>query len=262
MYEPRQNGNKLLTLANGNRVSADAGGYLEDEGAFTLSDLGRVLLKRLWVVLLVIALAVGVAVAASLYQTKTYEASAMLMVGQEQGDGQDTNLAGSVEGLQQLTQTMIIAIDIRPVAEEVIQRLGLEMSPDELLDNLDIEQVETSQFIRLSYTDTDAERAEQIVNTVGTVSTERISNTGAAANNITATVMERAVVPDAPISPNPLRNGLLAAVLGLMLGVGLALLIEYLDHSWHSPEEVERVSGVPTFATVPAFSLTSRKKGR
>jgi protein tyrosine kinase modulator len=44
--------------------------------------------------------------------------------------------------------------------------------------------------------------------------------------------------------------------------VGLALLMEYLDHGWHSPEEVERVSGVPTFATIPEFSSAMRKKGR
>jgi capsular polysaccharide biosynthesis protein len=262
VYESNQNGNKSLTVASGNRASAAFGGFPEDEGPFTMSDLAKVALKRLWVILLVVAVVVGVAVGVSLWQTKTYEASAKLMVGQEQSGGQDTNLAGSVEGLQQITQNMLILIDIRPVAEAAIQRLGLEMSPEELSDNLDIEQIETSQFIRLTYQDSDPERAEKIVNTVGEVSSERIANTGAAANNITATVVERATVPDAPISPDPLRNGLLAAVLGLMLGVGLALLMEYLDPSWHSPEEVERVSGVPTFATVPKFNLAMRKKGR
>ena len=262
MYESSQNGDNSPTAAGGYQASADFGGLPEDAGPFTLSDLAQVALRRLWVILVVVAVVVGAAVGASLWQTPTYEASALVMVGQEQGDGQDTNLAGSVEGLQQLTRAMIIAIDIRPVAEETIRRLGLEMSPEELLDNLDVEQVETSQFIRLSYTDSDPERAEQIVNTVGAVSSERISNLGAAANNITATMMERAEVPDAPVSPKPLRNGLLAAVLGLMLGVGLALLMEYLDHGWHSPEEVEQISGVPTFATIPEFDFTMMKKGR
>jgi capsular polysaccharide biosynthesis protein len=262
VYESSQNGIKSLTAASGDQASADFGGFPEYESPFTLSDLAEVLLKRLWAILLVVAVVVGLAVGLSLWQAPTYEASALLMVGQDQAGGQDTNLAGSVEGLQQLTGNMIIAIDTRPVAEEAISRLGLEMSPEELLENLTIEQVETYQFIRLTYTDSDAERAEEIVNTVGAVSSERISNTGSAASNITATMMERAVVSDAPISPNPLRNGLLAAVLGLMLGVGLAFLMEYLDHGWHSPEEVERVAGVPTFGTIPEFSVAMRKKGR
>ena len=162
----------------------------------------------------------------SLSQPPVYEASAKVIVGQERGAGQDANLAGSVEGLQALTQTMIIAINTRPMAEEAIRRLELEMSPDELLGNLTVEQIETSQFIQLSYTDTDPERATQIVNTVGQVSSERISATSAAASNIEATVIERAIAPVTPVSPDPLRNGVLATVLGLMLGIGLALLME------------------------------------
>jgi capsular polysaccharide biosynthesis protein len=264
VYESNQNqnGSKSATATNGDQALAAFSRVSEDERAFTLGDLARAALKRLWVVLLVVAVAVGVAVGASLWQTPTYEASALLMVGQEQGAGQDTNLQGSVEGLQALTTAMIIAIDTRPVAEEAIRRLGLGMSPDELLNNLTIEQVETSQFIRLTYADSDAERAKEVVNTVGQVSSERISNTGATANNITATVYEKAIVPKAPASPKPLRNGILGAVLGLMLGIGLALLTEYLDHSWRSPEEVEQTSGVPTFATIPAFSFATSKKGR
>ena len=224
-----------------------------------MSDLGRVLLKRLWVILLVVSVVVGIAVGASFWQTPTYVASTKVLVGQEQGNGQDTNLGADVSGLQALTQTMILYIDTRPVAEETIQRLGLGISPGDLLNKLTIEQMETSQLILLSYKDTDPQRAEQIVNTVGQVSTERISTSSVSASNIEANVIERAIVPDTPVSPQPLRNGLLAAVFGLMLGIGLALLMEYLDYSWRSPEEVERILGVPTFATIPDFDLARRR---
>ena len=79
-------------------------------------------------------------------------------VDQEQGD-QQTNLAGTVEGLQTIILTMIHAIDSRPVAEDVIQRLGLRMEPAELLDSLSVEQLEGTSFLRLRYEDTDPERA-------------------------------------------------------------------------------------------------------
>jgi capsular polysaccharide biosynthesis protein len=46
-----------------------------------------------------------------------------------------------------------------------------------------------------------------------------------------------------------------------MIGVGLALLLDYLDDDWDSPEEVERISGVPTFAVVPTFKVRKIKKG-
>jgi capsular polysaccharide biosynthesis protein len=160
----------------------------------------------------------------------TYEASALVMVSQkEQSDGNIHPIpnanAPAPEGRQALIQTMIIGINTRPVAEEVIQRLGLDISPDELLSNLTVEQVETSQFIQLSYADTDPGRAEEVVNTVGQVSSERISNTSAAANDLKATVYERAITRTSPVSPKPLRNGLLTLGVGLVLCAGTAFAL-------------------------------------
>jgi capsular polysaccharide biosynthesis protein len=86
------------------------------------------------------------------------------LVNWQQGD-QWTNSEGSGEQIQTLefreplAQTMIPAIDSRPVAEDVIQRLGLRMEPAELLDSLSVEQVEGTSFLRLRYEDTDPERA-------------------------------------------------------------------------------------------------------
>jgi capsular polysaccharide biosynthesis protein len=112
----------------------------------------------------------------------------------------------------------------------------------------------------LSYRDTHPERAKEIVDGVSDVSTERISEANASTSDITVTVWERAVVPDTPVSPDPVRNGLLALGLGLMLGTGLAFLLEHLDDSWRSPEEVEQVSGVPTFGVVPQFEVAKNGK--
>jgi capsular polysaccharide biosynthesis protein len=250
---------KSVTSANGAPSSAAFTRVSEDEGSFSMSDLTRVVLKRLWVILLVVCVVVGAAVGASLWQTPTYEASAQVWVDQKQGD-QQTNLAGTVEGLQTIILTMIHAIDSRPVAEEAIQRLDLKMTPAELLDKLTVEQVESTSFIVLTYEGNDPVEATKIVNTVGQVSSELISERSAAGSQLTANVYEKAIEPESPVSPDPLRNGVLAAVFGVMLGIGLALLMEYLDHSWRSPEEVEQVSGVPTFATIPEFRLTKSKR--
>jgi capsular polysaccharide biosynthesis protein len=191
-----------------------------------------------------------------------YGASVKLLVGQEPGSDQQVNLAGSVDGLAQLTQTMVQAIDSRPVAEEVIRRQELQTSPANLLGNLTVEQIETTQFIQLYYEDSDPRRAQSVVNAFADVSSERIAEASAGANNLTATVWERAVVPNAPVSPDPVKAGLIALALGLMLGLGLAFLLEYLDDSWRSPEEVERASGVPTFGVVPMFNAAkSKRKG-
>src|SRR5215217_7764752 len=168
----------------------------------------------------------------SLMQTPIYEASAQVWVDQEQ-ETQQTNPSGSgeeiqtlhpkVEGPQMLIPAMIYATDSRPVAEEVIGRLGLKMSPAQLLDNLTIEQDENMPFLILTYKGTDPQKAQQIVNTVGKVSSELISERSAAGSKLTATLYEPAAVPESPVSPDPLRNGLLTLVVGLVLAAGLTL---------------------------------------
>jgi capsular polysaccharide biosynthesis protein len=171
----------------------------------------------------VVLVAVGVSWA-SLLQQPTYAASAQVWVDQQQGD-QGGNLAGSVDGLQQLMPTLIHAIDARPVAEEAIDRLGLKMSPEELLDNLASEQVEGTSFIVLTYEDTDPVRAKYIANTVGEVSSEFVSGRSAGDSTLRAIVYEKAALPLTPVSPDPLRNGLLTLVMGLVLCVGVALAL-------------------------------------
>jgi capsular polysaccharide biosynthesis protein len=59
------------------------------------------------------------------------------------------------------------------------------------------------------------------------------------------------------VSPNPYRNGLLALVFSIFVGLGLVFLLEYLDDSWTLPEEAERVSGVPNLAIIPQYKVPS-----
>ncbi len=233
----------------------------QDEHVISVRDLLGVIWRRLWVILLVPVLLTGAVVGLDLLRTPTYEATIQILVGQKQGSGTPGSLGGDVMGLQQITQTMAEAVPTRPVAEAVIDRLNLDISSDELLANLNVEQVGTTQFIEVSYESESPEKAKQIADTVGTVFSEQVSEVSPSANSITATVWEQAAVPDSPVSPDPLRDGLLALVLGGMLGVGLAFLLEQLDDRWRSPEEVERISGVPTFGVIPQFEAAKPKKG-
>jgi capsular polysaccharide biosynthesis protein len=260
MYDQTHYNNKERAVPReATQASVAYAGIPEIEQTF-LRELPRAVWKRLWVVVLVTLVFVGAAVGFNLWQTPVYGASVKILVGQKAEGDQSSNLSGTVQGLEQLTQTMVEAINSRPVAEEVIRRLELRMTPGDLLGNLTIEQIETTQFIQLYYQDEDPQRAQKVVNTLADVSSERIAQASASANDITATVWEYATVPDAPVSPDPVRNGLVALGLGLMFGVGLAFLLEYLDDSWRSPEEVALVSGIPTFGAIPRFETAKRKQ--
>jgi capsular polysaccharide biosynthesis protein len=99
-----------------------------------------------------LVLAAMAVTSASLVQTPTYEASAQMLVGWQQGD-QWANSGGSGEEIRTLEyreppiQEIMHAIGTRGVAQEAIQRLGLRMDPDELLDNLTVEQIENTSFL-------------------------------------------------------------------------------------------------------------------
>lgn len=69
-------------------------------------------------------------------------------------------------------------------------------------------------------------------------------------NNIS--IVDYAITPDGPIGPNRTRTVFIALFLALGLGVGFALLLEYLDDTVHSSEEVERLLHLPALAVIPA----------
>lgn len=209
-------------------------------------------------IVLIIVLIEGLAVGSSFLQTPQYEGSIKVLIGQESG----AKVAPvSVYDLQQLTLTMAQAVDTYPVADAVIRRLNLSMSPEALVDKLDSEAIEETQFIEVTYPDSDPRRAQRMVNAVGDAFSEQVSTISPSANAVTATVWEEARVPESPVSPDPVRRAFFALVIGAIVGAGLALLLEVIDDRWQSPEEVEQFSGMPTLGVVPAIDIDRTRSG-
>ena len=80
---------------------------------------------------------------------------------------------------------------------------------------------------------------------------------GVGTNNVT--VVDPALTPFGPYKPNLIQNLQIAAVLGLMLGIGLAFFLEYLDDTLRTPEDMERVTHLPVLGVIPLIKL---KKGQ
>ncbi len=219
----------------------------------------QTLRKRMWTIVLVAAVTAGSALGFSMLQTPTYEASVLILVGQQTVG--DPNLAADVSDLQELALTVAQAVPTTPIAETVVERLDLQKgSAGEVIKNVSAEPDPGTMFVNVSYKDSDPERAQLIANTIGKVLSEKISEVSLGANAITATVWEPATLPETPISPDPIRDGIIALVLGSLLGVVLAFLLEYVSDSWNSRDEVEEISGVPTLGVVPKFRVSARRK--
>ena len=81
---------------------------------------------------------------------------------------------------------------------------------------------------------------------------------GIMASNIQ--VVDKAELPTKPHKPDKALNLILAAVVGLFLGVGLAFFFEYLDNTVKTPEDVEQLIRLPSFGMVPEISQHRRRQ--
>ncbi len=75
-------------------------------------------------------------------------------------------------------------------------------------------------------------------------------------------IVDPATIPSSPSRPAKTRNIALSFLVGLIGGIGIALLREYLDNTVKSPDDVESLSGLPSLAVVPMFadSLNANRK--
>ena len=73
-------------------------------------------------------------------------------------------------------------------------------------------------------------------------------------------IQNKAVTPTSPIGPNRPRNILVAMFLSLAAGIGLAFLLDYLDDSVRTSDDVSRHLGLPTLALIPHYLNTEKRK--
>src|SRR6266853_6979780 len=77
-------------------------------------------------------------------------------------------------------------------------------------------------------------------------------------NNIS--LVDNAIGPDSPVGPARMRSVMMALVLGLALGVGLALFLEYLDDSIHSTDDVEKFLRLPALVSIPRIGTGAARR--
>ncbi len=73
-----------------------------------------------------------------------------------------------------------------------------------------------------------------------------------------ARIIDIATTPDDPVEPKVRQNTILGFLLGLLIGIGGAFLLEYLDTSLKSSKEIEELTGLSVLATIPLIKDKSR----
>jgi succinoglycan biosynthesis transport protein ExoP len=209
-----------------------------------------VLQRWWWLLLLGIAVGGGATFAVSKAMTPIYRASTTLLVNQTQEPG--VLAYNDVLTSERLTKTYRELVTKRPVLEEVVERVGEPSDAETLRDMVSVGVVRDTQLLRLSVESDDPIEATILANAtaeafIGQNDEADVSRAG------TVSVVEPAVVPGSPVKPRVEVNVVLGLLAGLMVAGGLVLLMEYLDDTVKSEQDVEQVAGLATLGVVARF---------
>jgi len=212
----------------------------------------RILLRRGWIILLVAAVTTISALAFSKAQEPVYRATVLLSVQPARLDW----------GLQQTLKNMMRnysrQIKSRQNAQQVIDQLQLDMSPDSLKAKLNVSPIESDLLIQVDVKDHDPIVAQDIARVTAEVFVAQMT-----AFNLDQDKRDRVYVtklenPEqgALFSPKTKINVLAGALLGALLGAIIALILEYADDTIKTAGDVGRYVGeeIAILGVIPTMS--------
>jgi capsular polysaccharide biosynthesis protein len=219
------------------------------EETISMKELFQTLKKRVWLIAL-ITLTAGIisAVVSFFVITPVYEAKTQILVNQAKSDQQLYN-AAEVQTNIQLINTYNVIIKSPAILDKVKEELNLERTVEELNNQVTVSSAKDSQVVEISVQDTSPHVAAQIANETAKTFQSQISKIMKVDN---VSILSKAEVNDAiaPVKPQPLLNIAIAIVIGLMIGVGIAFLLDYLDTTLKTEHDIESVLEFPVIGTI------------
>ncbi len=220
----------------------------------SIPDFLKILRGR-WITILLVALVTFLgSVAYTFTQTPMYQASTRLFVSNTNGDSAVDLYNGNRYSQDRvLSYTQLIMGET--LAQRTIDRLGLGMSAAALKARVSAKSKPNTVLIDVSVLDTSPVRARNIANTLSdefvSMAKELETPSNGAPPDARVVVEQRATVPSAPVVPKKKRNLALGALLGILRGVGLAVLRETLDNTVKTQTDVTEVAGVSVVGDIP-----------
>lgn len=215
-----------------------------------LRELFEIIKKRLG---LILALSVAFLAVSIIFNTfvvvPKYETFSTLMLGKPENNANPNTMYSSQEITtnQMLIGTYSELGKSKAIMGKVNDALGGIYTYEELSSKININLVNNTELIKINVTDEDPVQAAKIANVMAEIFMVEVTRIMKIDN---MNIIDVAEVPTEPSSPSPLRDGAIALVLGLMLGVFIAFLIEVLDRTIKSPEDVERHLDLPLLGMI------------
>jgi capsular exopolysaccharide synthesis family protein len=226
----------------------------------------KFVLRWAWLIVLIAGIGAVAGYLVSSQQTPMYAATAKLMVSQNRGVFSSPNRSfDDVRTSERLALTMAELIRSRPIISSAVASLGLEneLSVGTVNARTVTDVINGTELFLLTVRDTDASRAVALANAIVAAfqDQERELLDNPFAQDSSLLVIETARAGANPISPQPMRDALLLAVIGGMLAVAIGFLIDLFNNKMRNEREVQEMTALVPLATIGVLKgSTPREK--
>ncbi|AHV98603.1 YveK family protein [Paenibacillus sabinae] len=230
-----------------------------------LRDYFRIIRKRLWLIVGIVIIVCGIAGIYSVYiKQPVYEASTKIIVNQTPNQTAVAQLdLNQINTNIQLINTYKEIIKTPAILDIVASKYPqFNLTTDELMKKVNVSSVNNTQVMTLVVRDTSYSKAAEVVNAISLVFKQEIPDLFNVQN--VSILNEAKVNPEqapGPVEPNVLLNLAIAFVVSLMIGLGIAFLLEYLDDTLKTEADIEQVLGLPTLAMITRVGAEEARAG-
>ncbi len=225
-----------------------------EENTISLQEIACTLKKRWKLIALITIAATLVSAILSFFVIKPqYEAKTKLFIGKQESQDNSTYNSSDVVMYQQLMKTYSELVKTSDLVTKAVKSADLDYNQKEIegiLNNLTANPSADTQILDLSYKGGDP---KEVLKVTEAITNEFISESKELIPNGNVQVIQKAQLPEYPVSPNKKLNIFIAFVLGLMVGIGVVLLLEYLDNTFKSREELEKTLELPIIGAIPDY---------
>lgn len=220
-------------------------------------------LRKHWRVVMITALAVlALAATITLLMPRTYQSKVQFFVSTVDNNS-NSQLASGSTFLQQRVKSYAQLLKAPIVLQPVIESAHLDMTPGELAGQVNTDIPTDSVLINVTVTARDPKLAQQISQGIGDEFPHVISDLEKVSANedspVKVTMTQDPTLDLAPVSPQPVRYLGLGLLVGLLLGVAVALIRNVLDSHLRTAEDVAAVAGDLTVIGSIPFDGEARK---
>lgn len=230
-----------------------------DEIEIDLQRLIGALLSKAWLIgLVAIVCAVVTFLGTFFFITPEYQSAAMFYVNNSSvslGDASLSISSADISASKSLVNSYIVILKTRESLNDVIDYAGVDRTYTEVKNMVSAAAVNSTEIFQVVVTSTDPQEAEQIADAIAYILPKRIASI---IEGTSAKVVDSAVLPSRPSSPNYTKNTMMGFLVGLVLMAAVIVVRELLDITIRSEEDIAQSCAYPVLAAVPDMEVSSK----